>query len=151
MIAELDSLNQMGIQTLHLRNLTGQVPTAHIVNASQAKIERIRDLAPLLHAKNMTLMVGVPVLGLPDDKDFAKGVISLDLSHQVENAIKFFMESGVDGVFLEGLEHFGADNYVADAVLAWKRVINRFGVTNRSRIMMTSYRYLPYIVKHGFR
>ena len=82
----------------------------------------------------------VPVVGGPNDTDYTKGSVSLRLEQEVETAIKFFMEVGSDGVFLDGLEHFGADEWVANSVMQWKRIIDRFGVTNRARIMMTSYK-----------
>ena len=82
----------------------------------------------------------VPVVGGPNDTDYTKGSVSLRLEQEVETAIKFFMDVGSDGVFLDGLEHFGADEWVANSVTQWKRIIDRFGITNRARIMMTSYK-----------
>jgi len=147
MNAWLDSYDRMGIQTLHLRNLTADLPTSKIVDAVKPNQERIRNLTSHLHAKNMTLMVQLPVVG--NDTDYNKGVISLELEQQVENAVKFWMECGADGIFLDGLDHFGADNWVADSVMSWKKIIDRFGVTNRSRIMMTSYRFAHNLEVHN--
>lgn len=169
---DLNEYHAMGIQTLHLRDLSRIVPSTNgsrtdlsnmyqptkdiidlIEKLSKEVSEEtsketsdnvIKDLARSLHALNMTLMVQVPVVGTPDDTDFhrvSKSVISLALEQQVENVVKYLMESGADGIFLDGLERFGADDWVADSVMSWKKIIDRFGVTDRSRILMTSYKF----------
>jgi len=147
---KIDSYSRMGIQTLHLRNITGGViPTSDLVGRVRWAEPRLRNLTALLHARNMTLMVQVPVVGGPNDTDYTQGSVSLRLEQEVETAIKFFMEVGSDGVFLDGLEHFGADEWVANSVMQWKRIIDRFGVTNRARIMMTSYKFAQKLDTHN--
>ena len=57
---KIDSYSRMGIQTLHLRNITGGViPTSDLVGRVRWAEPRLRNLTALLHARNMTLMVQV--------------------------------------------------------------------------------------------
>merc|ERR1719391_414207 len=99
MNARLDDYDQMGIQTLHLRNLTLNLPTSQIVEAVKPNRDRISSLSSLLHARIMTLMVQLPVVG--NDTDYTRGIISLELEQQVEKAVEFFMQCGADGIFLD--------------------------------------------------
>ena len=147
LIDQLQGYRSMGIQTVHLRDLSKDWAATDLIYHPTSKIMNmtsgtgVKDLSRALHKLNMTLMVQVPIVGDPDDQDFRKGIISLKLEQQVENAVKFFMEQGSDGIFLDGLEHFGADDWVSDSVMSWKKIIDRFGITNRSRILMTSYKF----------
>ena len=63
----IDSYSRMGIQTLHLRNITGGggvVPTLDLVGKVRWAEPRLRNLTALLHAKNMTLMVQVRLINI---------------------------------------------------------------------------------------
>ena len=168
--------HSVGIQTLHLRdfsrkNLPKRIqdknndlnelyyPTRRIISLSEKMINGVaksnanpassnhtlKELASSLHRNNMTLMVQIPIVGVSNESE--KGVISLDLQQDVSKAIAYFMQQGADGIFLDGLEHFGSDRWAAEKVKIWRDMLDQYGVTNNSRILMTSYKFAKNLEK----
>ena len=159
--------HSVGIQTLHLRDISKKHPNASsneqingksndlndMYHPSNMIIGLIKDMmteqdspdyalqrfTSSLHQFNMTLMVQLPIVGYLNESKHGK--ITLDLQQDVSKAIQFLMQQGVDGIFLDGLEQFGSDIWVAEKVKIWRDVIDQYGITNRTRILMTSYKF----------
>jgi hypothetical protein len=110
----------------------------------------LKNFTAALHALNMTLMVQVPVVGAdPESRD---GKLSIELQHRAEDAIKFWSEQGVDGVFLVGLEHFGADKWVGRIVERWHDILERYGAAENNgteKVLMTSYAFANKLSESG--
>ena len=109
----------------------------------------LKTLTESLHQLNMTLMVQIPVVG--NFNESQKGELSLELQQDVSRVIQYFMQQGTDGIFLDGLEHFGSDRWAAEKVKVWRDILDQYGVTNRTRILMTSYKFAHNLEKadHG--
>ena len=115
-----------------IKNMTGQ-------KEPNSPTYTLKDLTSSLHRLNMTLMVQLPVVG--NLNETKKGEITLELQQDVSKVIQYLMKQGVDGIFLDGLEHFGSDIWVAEKVKIWRDVIDQYGITNRTRVLMTSYKF----------
>ena len=161
--------HSVGIQTLHLRDISRKHfyasseqqikdknydlkdmyhPTNKIIDLIKDMIGHgdqgspandFKHLTSSLHQMNMTLMVQLPVIG--NLNETKQGKITLELQQDVSRAIQYLMQMGVDGIFLDGLEHFGSDIWVAEKVKIWRDVIDQYGITNKTRILMTSYKF----------
>ena len=149
MESNLGHFASLGIKALHLRDVTLRAdvnstsdvimmyhPTSMTIDIAQKvladgaeynpRVEtRLKKFTSALHALNMSLMVQVPVIG--SDIESREGKLSIELQHRVEDAIKYWSEQGADGVFLDGLEHFGADNWVGRIVERWHDILERYG------------------------
>ena len=160
---KLPYYHSVGIQTLHIRDISKKNlnalskqqikhenndlkdmyhPTNKITDLIKAMMNQgheFKQLTTSLHHLNMTAMVQLPVVG--NLNETKHGEITLELQQDVSRVIQFLMQQGVDGIFLDGLEHFGSDKWVAEKVKIWKDVIDQYGVTNRTRILMTSYKF----------
>ena len=88
----------------------------------------------------MTFMIHVPVVGKANETE--RGALSLDLEQAVARAIRFWAAHGADGIFLDGLEHFGSDRWVGTYLSSWDSVFRKYGTTDKRRILMASYRFI---------
>lgn len=148
-IRKVPEYKSLGIQTLHLKDLTRKnegnswYPSVDwkkvITKVIGGNPNDIANLTKALHQHNMTIMIQIPVIGKDDDSMF--GRLSLDVQHAIGKAIAYFGERGVDGIFLQGLEEFGADTWIDVAIEGWKVVLDRFGTSPNKRILMTSYKF----------
>ena len=150
--ANVEKYKKLGISGLHLKSRT-PIPTSkhiQIINDSLGSNDSIKSFINYLHANNLSVMIQIPIEGddhsiqsiIDDDND--KKSLDMDMEHHVDAAIRFWMILGADGVFLDGLEHFKADNWIARKISSWNGLLDRFGestTTNRSRILMTSYKF----------
>ena len=148
MESNLAHFASIGIKALHLRDVTLRPdvnssdvnemyhPTSLTIVIAQKLLADgaeynpraetgLKQFTAALHALNMSLMVQVPVIG--SDAESREGKLSIELQHRAEDAIKYWSEQGVDGVFLDGLEHFGADNWVGRIVERWHDILERYG------------------------
>ncbi len=66
-----------------------------------------------------------------------------------------FTSQGVDGVFLDGLEHFGADSWVGRIVERWHDILERYGevesnsTKTNEKVLMTSYNFAHRLSESG--
>ena len=167
---KLDYYESLGIRALHLRDVTrksnattGDVsemyhPTEKTLEIAQQVIgdgsvynsrlpTPLKNFTSALQQKNMSLIVQVPVVG--SDAEFSEGKLSIELQHRVEDTIKFWAEQGVDGVFLEGLERFGADSWVGRIVERWHDILQRYGNNVTEKVLMTSYSFAHKLSESG--
>ena len=104
--------------------------------------DTIKSFINHLHANELSLIVQIPIVNVEDeDSTGDRPKMSLDLEHQIDESIQFWMKHGADGIFLEGLEHFHTDRWIAQSISNWQGLLDRFGTTNRSQILMTSYKF----------
>ena len=135
----LDEYLDDGIATLHLKGISEGKPTMEHVKAvieTLGSEEQIKTFVDSVHASNLTLLVQVPIVGDTDGK-----VLSLGLQHHVDMAIQFWMQLGADGIFLDGLEDFTANKWVAKQITSWEGLLDRYGTSENKRILMTSYKF----------
>ena len=170
--SKLDFYSSLGIRAFHLRDITkkenatsGDVsemyhPTEMTVSIAQQIISDgssynpksgmtspLKKFTSALHDRNMTLIVQVPVVD--SDSESRDGKLSIELQHKVEDAIKFWSEQGVDGVFLDGLEHFGSDSWVGRIVERWHDILDRYGNNVTEKVLMTSYSFAHRLSESG--
>ena len=71
--------------------------------------------------------------------------LDLELEHYVDDAIKFWISSGADGIFLDGLEIFDVNVWVAQKISYWHGLLDRYSSKglepSHPRILMTSYKF----------
>ena len=134
---DFDMFKETGISALHLKdNLES---TLSFLNKSQTLYgdNQAADLIDLIHGNNMSLIVQVPIIGTnPNDT-----TLDLDLQHDVDKAIEFWVSQGADGIFLAGLEHFRPDKFLAQQISYWHSLLDRYGTSSKTRILMTSYKF----------
>lgn len=63
----------------------------------------------------------------------------------VEEAMEFWLQNGVDGVYLKGLEHYVNDPKFLLELKKWKDIKGSFEKTGRSKMLMCDYRILSSI------
>jgi len=134
---DFEMFKEAGISTLHLKdNLES---TVSFLNKSQNLYgnSQAQGLIDLIHGNNMSLIVQVPIIGAK-----ANGTtLDLDLQHDVDKAIEFWVSQGADGIFLAGLEHFRPDKFLAQQISYWHSLLDRYGTSAKTRILMTSYKF----------
>ena len=62
----------------------------------------------------------------------------------MDDAIKFWITCGADGIFLDGLEVFDVNVWVAQKISYWHGLLDRYTPDKESkypRILMTSYKF----------
>ena len=60
----------------------------------------------------------------------------------MDDAIKFWISHGADGIFLDGLELFDVNVWVAQKISYWHGLLDRYGPhALYPRILMTSYKF----------
>ena len=71
--------------------------------------------------------------------------LDLELEHYVDDAIKFWISHGADGIFLDGLEIFDVNVWVAQKISYWHGLLDRYSSKGlepgHPRILMTSYKF----------
>lgn len=85
-------------------------------------------LATNLHKHNISLILDLPLLPLVEHLDIdTAGNETSDNSdireNLVLNAIKFWLDRGVDGFYIKDLEHFQNDSFLVRGVRAWKQAL----------------------------
>jgi len=141
--ANVEKYQKLGISGLHLKS-RAPIPTSkhiQIINDNLGSNDSIKSFINYLHTNNLSVMIQIPIerdnLIIDGDKS-----LDMDMEHHVDAAIRFWMILGADGVFLDGLERFKADNWIARKISSWNGLLDRFGgETNRSHILMTSYKF----------
>jgi len=141
--ANVEKYQKLGISGLHLKS-RARIPTSkhiQIINDNLGSNDSIKSFINYLHTNNLSVMIQIPIerdnLIIDGDKS-----LDMDMEHHVDAAIRFWMILGADGVFLDGLERFKADNWIARKISSWNGLLDRFGgETNRSHILMTSYKF----------
>lgn len=98
-------------------------------------VKLLESLAEELHKHDMNLMVEIPAF----EKTSEHGMMSLSLIQNVTIAIKNWGEVGVDGISIVGLEHFGKDPYIATTAASWKTNFIKYGTSQNTKILTTSY------------
>jgi hypothetical protein len=155
LVSKLPEYKEIGVSTLHLKKLqqldnlnNDSSATPDLVNIAKTVLgneTEITKLVDQIHDSNMTIIVQIPVA----DKD-AKDKFSLALQHDVDLAIQFWITCGVDGIFLDGLEDFEANIWLAQQISAWQSLLERYGPkTEKARILMTSYKFAHAISNNG--
>ena len=141
--ANVEKYKKLGISGLHLKS-RGSIPTSkhiQIINDNLGSNDSIKSFINYLHTNNLSVMIQIPIEGDNPIIDGDKS-LDMDMEHHVDAAIRFWMILGADGVFLDGLERFKADNWIARKISSWNGLLDRFGgETNRSHILMTSYKF----------
>ena len=164
----LASLKSIGVTTVHLKDITLKEPprsavprfphgderrmglfhpTADFqaVYASVIDTTNVDEYIAAVHNSNMTFMIHVPVVGKANETQ--KGALSLDLEQAVARVIKFWAAHGADGIFLDGLEHFGSDKWVGTYLSNWDSVFKKYGTTDNKRILMASYHFISELMR----
>ena len=159
----LSSLKSIGVTTVHLKDVTLKEPPGsavprfphgderrmglfhptedfEAVYADVMNKTKVDEYIDAVHKSNMTFMIHVPVVGKANETE--RGALSLDLEQAVARAIRFWAAHGADGIFLDGLEHFGADKWVGTYLSSWDSVFRKYGTTDKRRILMASYRFI---------
>jgi len=136
----------MGIATLHLKDLADKnssMKSGDLLTSAQNALGnsgQIEDFFDRIHKENMTIIVQVPVLSLSKSKR-----LDLELEHYVDDAIKFWISHGADGIFLDGLEIFDVNVWVAQKISYWHGLLDRYSSKglepSHPRILMTSYKF----------
>ena len=129
---DLKSFKELGVKTLHLKlgypNLKAQ--------RTETEIDQIRRFFQRVHATNLTIIIQVPVVSENST------TLDMELEHQVDYAIQFWIESGADGIFLDGLESFDVNIWVARKISYWHGLLDRYAINETlSKILMTSYKF----------
>lgn len=93
-----------------------------------------------VHLNNLTIIVQVPVVGKHDNS------LTLELEGEVDAAIRFWISAGADGIFLDNLDAFQVNVWVAKKITYWHGLLERFAPsstseTSKRRILMTSYKF----------
>ena len=175
LLSRIPYYHSVGIQTIHLRDISkksfqdsssGKMknnnndlikiyhPTSRIIDLAKGLMNTevdsnlnssLKNLASSLHQLNMTLMIHLPIVSGHNNSQ--GGEMSLELQQEVSQTIRYFMQEGADGIFLDGLEHFATDKWVAEKVKIWHDMLDQYGITNRSRILMTSYLFAHNLAK----
>ena len=139
--ANILEMKATGISGLHLKQSFGQLhPTSQHVKAMKEMFgseDTIKSFIDKLHANDLSIIVQIPII----DDDNEKSQMSLALEHNVDEAISFWMKLGADGIFLDGLENFKTDKYMAKKIANWQELLERFGTSKRSKILMASYKF----------
>ncbi len=65
-------------------------------------------------------------------------MISIDLDYAVKKMLLFWAQLGADGVFVDGLEAYAKDVYLANALDTWKTSFKQYGTQNVDHAFMTS-------------
>lgn len=163
-MGRLASLKSMGVTTVHLKDITLKKPTrsgavpefAHgdekrmslfhptedfeAVYADVMNEAKVDEYIDAVHESNMTFMIHVPVVGKANETE--RGALSLDLEQAVARVIRFWAAHGADGIFLDGLEHFGSDKWVGTYLSNWDSVFKKYGTSDNKRILMASYHFI---------
>ena len=69
--------------------------------------DTIKSFINHLHANELSLIVQIPIVNV-EDEDSNPGdrpKMSLDLEHQIDESIQFWMKHGADGIFLGMISH----------------------------------------------
>ncbi len=148
----------LGVQTFHLRNLSS-APTDSLLRTeyprtfgghNTTELEKmLRSFLDVTHRLNRTVMTHVRIVGRKSELE--KGFMTVDLEYAVAKVIEFWANLEVDGLFLDGLEHFAGDPFIASSIKKWDDVFAKYGPgggRNR-RILMTSYRFAHELAVRG--
>lgn len=139
--ANILEMKSAGITGLHLKQGFSQLhPTAQHVQAITNSLggeDTIKTFIDQLHDNGLSIIVQIPII----DEDNKTKKMSLALEHHVDAAIQFWMELGADGIFLDRLEFFETDEWLAKHISNWQGLLERFGSSNRSKILMASYKF----------
>jgi len=147
---KLVDYRKMGVSTLHLKNVAEKDLSLiekpnDLLQSAQDKLgsqEQIAEFFENVHKANLTIIVQVPIVSL---KNSTK--LDLEMEHYVDDAIRFWISHGADGIFLDGLETFDVNVWVAQKISYWHGLLDRFTsstgseTTTYSRILMTSYKF----------
>ncbi len=140
----------LGVQTFHLRNLSS-APTDSLLRIEYPRIfgsrntteleKLLRSFVDVAHHLNRTVMAHVRIVGRKNELE--KGIMTVDLDYAVAKVVEFWTNLGVDGLFLDSLEHFAGDPFIASSVEKWDDIFVKYASGNGSnrRILMTSYRF----------
>ncbi|KAK6636181.1 hypothetical protein RUM43_009834 [Polyplax serrata] len=60
----------------------------------------------------------------------------------LEEAVEFWFEKGVDGVYFKGLEHYANDSKLLRELKKWKEVKEQFQLLGKEKMLMCDYRVL---------
>lgn len=97
-----------------------------------------QDFFAKVHLNNLTIIVQVPVVGRDNS-------LTLELESKVDSAIRFWISNGADGIFLDNLDAFQVNVWVAKKIAYWHGLLDRFaptsGPNSKRRILMTSYKF----------
>ena len=143
-VKDMDTFKENGVSALHLKIDWGSPrsgdlePTLSFLNKSQKAYGDgiAQNFTDLVHQNNLSLIVQVPIIGQNNSTN-----LDLDLQHDVDKAIEFWVSQGADGIFLKGLEHFHPDQFLAKQISYWHSLLNRYGTSPQTKILMTSYKF----------
>jgi len=134
---DLPQYKDVGVTSLHLKWKNIDTISNHVEQLTNAgdKMEAFFDR---VHEQNLTIIVQIPIKVTNETKP----KMDLDLEHQVENAIRFWISAGADGVFLDGLENYEVDAWMAPKIINWHGLLDRYAKTaSKSKVLMTSYKF----------
>ena len=129
---DFGAIKDTGVSTLHLKHELESTSSF----LSKYEESQATELIDLVHGHNMSLIVQVPIIGTKNGT-----VLDLDLQHDVDKAIEFWVSQGADGIFLDGLEHFRPDKFLAQQISYWHSLLDRYGTSLKTKILMTSYKF----------
>jgi len=129
---DFGTFKDTGVSTLHLKHELESTSSF----LSKYEESQATELIDLVHGHNMSLIVQVPIIGTKNGT-----ILDLDLQHDVDKAIEFWMSQGADGIFLDGLEHFRPDKFLAQQISYWHSLLDRYGTSLKTKILMTSYKF----------
>lgn len=126
----------------HFQNVTTLFEIDEVLGTNH----ELTYLSATLHARNMSLVLDLPIFPLikqldpaasnysdngnatlDDDisKEYLRMSRSLSDDNIVTNAIRFWLSKGVDGFYIKGLEKYYNDPYLLDNVREWKHVLGK--------------------------
>ncbi|XP_030246385.1 uncharacterized protein LOC108649670 isoform X1 [Drosophila navojoa] len=89
----------------------------NIIRPELGNLNSVRNLAKLLHSHNLTLLLDLPLQHV-----IAPGRDSEAL-HVVSNSIIYWIDQGVNGFYLKGLESYTNTGVLLTYLSSWKRII----------------------------
>jgi len=143
---KLVDYRKMGVSTLHLKDIAEKdlsmvEKPEYLLTSAQNKLgssEQIVDFFESVHNANLTIIIQVPIVSLNNSTK-----LDLEMEHYVDDAIRFWISHGADGIFLDGLEIFDVNVWVAQKITYWHGLLDRYTSSGStySRILMTSYKF----------
>ncbi|CAH0393514.1 unnamed protein product [Bemisia tabaci] len=112
------------------------------VDRSIGTMEDMDTLIGALHAADISIVLDLPLtnlflrpheLGVSDASPTESSEIS-----NIENIMNFWLDRGVDGFYVKGLEHFTSSPFFVRDVSNWKAVLRYYSTFYRPKIMMCS-------------
>lgn len=137
------------VRSLHKRNISIilDLPVYHFVNQLTIKVNNdqlgfhIENTVSISETINTTAMYGEVNNSVPSIKNFKK-------EDGILHAMQFWLNEGVDGFYLKGIEYFvNSDNFILQ-LNEWRKLVSSFNEKDKEKILMCKYNVVE-ILKHN--